>query len=174
MASDITTGRYEPEKKQVGGLKAVYFINGSTNLAVTYTGDAVSAVTDSPICFKYYLKGTQNKAGLGDTVSSRDNGTTYFKQTLELTLKQLTQDDHLKVRQLAVQSPKVIVQDNNDNYFILGIARGLECTGGTIVTGGALGDLSGYTLNFEGEELKPANFLTGTPTAIGFTVIDID
>ena len=41
----------------------------------------------------------------------------------------------------------------------------MECTGGTVVTGAAAGDLSGFTLTFEGmEELAPL-FLASAPAA---------
>jgi hypothetical protein len=46
----------------------------------------------------------------------------------------------------------------------------MEVSGGTIVTGAALGDLSGYTLTLMGQEPVPANFLSTTLTAAGFTV----
>ena len=38
----------------------------------------------------------------------------------------------------------------------------MDCNGGSIVTGAAMGDLSGYTLTLQGMEKKPANFYTGT------------
>ena len=47
----------------------------------------------------------------------------------------------------------------------------MEVSGGTIVTGAAMGDLSGYTLVLSGQEPVPANFLTTTLTAAGFTVV---
>jgi hypothetical protein len=46
----------------------------------------------------------------------------------------------------------------------------MEVSGGTIVTGAAMGDLSGYTLVLSGQEPVPANFLTTTLVAAGFTV----
>jgi hypothetical protein len=38
-------------------------------------------------------------------------------------------------------------------------------TGGTIQTGGALGDLYGYSLTFTGQEQFPAQFLSGSTTS---------
>ncbi len=35
----------------------------------------------------------------------------------------------------------------------------MEVTGGTIVTGAAMSDLSGYTITFTGMERKPAQFI---------------
>ncbi len=46
----------------------------------------------------------------------------------------------------------------------MGLEHGAEVTGGSIVTGAAMGDLSGYTLTFNAQELKPANFVA-SPTA---------
>jgi hypothetical protein len=43
----------------------------------------------------------------------------------------------------------------------MGKNYGAEVTGGTIVTGAAMGDLSGYTLTMEGQEQLPANFING-------------
>ena len=41
----------------------------------------------------------------------------------------------------------------------MGLENGADVSGGTIVTGAAMGDLSGYTLTFSGMEKVPANFL---------------
>ena len=41
----------------------------------------------------------------------------------------------------------------------MGLENGAEVSGGTIVTGAAMGDLAGYTLTFSAQEEKPANFL---------------
>ena len=40
----------------------------------------------------------------------------------------------------------------------------MEVTGGTVVTGAAAGDLSGFTLTFEGMEEAAPFFLNATPT----------
>ena len=43
--------------------------------------------------------------------------------------------------------------------FAAGLEHGMDVSGGTIVTGGAMGDLSGYTLTLTGMERIPANFI---------------
>jgi len=47
----------------------------------------------------------------------------------------------------------------------------MDVTGGTIVTGGAMNELSGYTLTLTGMEKAPANFLGDAPASVGFTVV---
>ena len=48
----------------------------------------------------------------------------------------------------------------------------MDVSGGTVVTGGAMGDLSGYTLTLTGMEKLPANFIKTDPTTAGFTVVN--
>jgi hypothetical protein len=172
MSCDISLGRLEPCKTSNGGLKAVYFVNWGDATGVTYDAtdtDAITAVAGTPTAYKYDLKG--NSSFEQTITSSRENGTTFFEQTLNLTLKKLTIKDHKQIKLLAYGRPQVIVQDNNDNYFWCGLEHGMEVSGGTIVTGAAMGDLSGYTLVLSGQENVPANFIITSLTTAGFTVV---
>jgi hypothetical protein len=172
MACDISLGRLEPCKTSNGGLKAVYFVNEGDATGVTYDvtdTDAISAVAGTPTGYKYDLKG--NSSFEQTITSSRENGTTFFEQKLSLTLKKLTIKDHKQIKLLSYGRPQVIVEDNNGNLFYCGLTHGMDVTGGTIVTGAAMGDLSGYTLELTGQEPVPANFLTTTLTAAGFTIV---
>lgn len=184
MACDLTLGRTEPCKDQVGGLKSVYFINYGDSLTITYDAtdtdviDQLVASADTVSAFKYDLKGSTNSLE-ETTTSSRDNGTTFWEQVLSLTLKTRTKEDHKEIKLLAYGQPYVIVEDNNGNLYAAGLEHGMDVTGGTVATGGAMGDLSGYTLTLTGQERKPANFCipaTGTTvaaklTALGLTVV---
>jgi hypothetical protein len=170
--ADITAGRLDPDKNSVGGLKAVYFINDGDATGVTYDStntDAIDTVTGTPTAYKYDLKGANSFEQT--VVSSRENGTTFYEQNIKLTLPKLTQKAHKELKLLTYGKPQVIVEDNNGNLFYCGLKRGMEVVGGTIVTGTALGDLSGYTLELKGEEPVAANFIDTTLTGAGFTVV---
>jgi len=172
MACEIALGRTEKCKDTTGGLKAVYFVNWGDMTGVTYdvtNTDAISAVAGTPSAYKYELKG--NSSFEQTITSSRENGTTFFEQTLNLTLKKLSIVDHKQIKLLSYGRPQVVVEDNNGNLFLCGLEHGMEVSGGTIVTGAAMGDLSGYTLVLTGQEQVPANFLTTTLTSAGFTVV---
>ena len=172
MACDLALGRIEPCKDSVGGLKNLYFVNygdlGTITYDVTNT-DVIDTVAGTPDAYKYEIKGassfTQN------IQSSRDTGTTAFEQVVEVTLKKLTVADHKELKILAFGRPHVIVEDYNGNFFLAGLEHGAEVTGGTIVTGTAMSDLSGYTLTLTGMERTPANFLGDTPENVGFTIV---
>ena len=79
--------------------------------------------------------------------------------TLNLTLTYLDNDTKEEVQLLAVSNPHIVVEDYYGNIFLCGYENGCELTGGTIVTGAAAGDLSGFTLTFEGQEEKAPYFV---------------
>ena len=162
MACDLTLGRKEPCKDVVGGLRAVYFTDFGDYGTVTQTDDEITNMTGTFTAFKYELKG--NSSFEQAITSSRENGTTFFEQTLNLTLKKLSKEDNKELKLLAFGRPHVAVEDYNGNVFIMGLEHGAEVTGGSISTGAAMGDLSGYTLTLSASELKPANFVD-SPTA---------
>ena len=172
MACDISKGRLEPCKNSIGGLKAVYFVNfgdlGDATYDLTDT-DVIDSFDGTPDAYKYDLKGDSTYE---ETINSdRNTGTSFFTQTLTLNLKKLTKADHKELKLLIHGRTHVIVEDNNGNLFIAGLTRGMDVTGGSITTGAALGDMSGYSLTLEGEEPVPANFLGGEMAAVGFTVV---
>ena len=160
MSCDISRGRIEPCKDSVGGLNAVYFLNKGAIGAITYDVTDVDVITSLGTAipaFKFDIKGASTFTE--SITSSRDNGTTTFEQVLELQLTKLTKEDHKTVKLLAYGSPSILVEDNNGNVFAAGLEHGLDVSGGTIVSGAAMGDMSGYTLTFTGMERVPANFL---------------
>lgn len=162
MACDLTKGRKEPCKDVVGGLKAVYFTDFGDYGTVTQTDDEITDMSGTFTAYKYELKG--NSSFEQAITSSRENGTTFFEQTLNLTLKKLSKEDNKELKLLAFGRPHVAVEDYNGNVFVMGLEHGAEVTGGSISTGAAMGDLSGYTLTLSASELKPANFVD-SPTA---------
>ena len=171
MACDfITSGRQEPCKDSVGGISAVYFVDYGGLGAITYSVTAgeeevIDTVSGSPIPFKYDVR--NNSSYTENIQASRESGTNYFEQVLELTLIKLTKEDHKAIKALSVGRPHIIIEDNLGNLMMAGLEHGCDVTGGTVVTGGAMGDMSGYTLSFTGMERFPANFLTNTGTVDG-------
>lgn len=163
MACDtLTRGRQEPCKNSVGGIKNIYFTDFGDFGTVTLTDDEITDMSGTFTAFKYEVKGNSS---LEQTVnSSRENGTTFYEQTLNLTLKKLSKEDNKELKLLAYGRPHVAVEDYNGNVMVVGLEHGADVSGGTVVTGAAMGDLSGYTLTLTAMETKPANFVA-SPTA---------
>ena len=160
MACDfITSGRQEPCKDSVGGISAVYFVGYDGMGVVTLDSDrVVTSIGSSPTFYKYDVR--NNSSYTENIQASRESGTNYFEQVLELTLIKLTKEDHVAIKALSVGRPHIFIEDNMGNLMLAGLEHGCDVTGGTVVTGGAMGDMSGYTLSFTGMERFPANFVT--------------
>ncbi len=176
MACDLTLGRKEPCKDVVGGLKNVYFVAFGKLGTVTLTNDEITNLTgdssNNLTAFKYELKGNSS---FEQTINaSRENGTTFFDQTLNLTLKKLTKEDNKELKLLAYGRPHVAVEDYNGNVFMMGTEHGADVNGGSIVTGAAMGDLSGYTLTLNAQETAPANFMDSDTKDIDFPFSVVD
>lgn len=174
MSCELFIGRVEPCKDQVGGLKNVYFyyespmyeLGGNLPNPVPpgLDADVITNVSGVTQLFKFELKANENN--LVSTINSdRNNGTTFFTQVLSLKLKRLDAMTTKHLKLLSFGKPYVIVETNNNQFISLGTYRGMEVTGGTVVSGGALGDHSGYTLTLTGEETAPLYFLNASNDA---------
>ena len=160
MACLLTSGRALGCKSSVGGLKAVYFADYGTLGTTTIVDGEITAITGTPVFFKFDLKGSST---LEQTItSSRENGTTFTTQALNLTLPILDKATQEQIKLLSVARPIVVVEDYNSNFILLGKDNGTEVVSGTIVSGAAMGDMSGFTLSMEAMESDPAFFVTST------------
>ena len=172
MACLLTSGRALPCKSSVGGLKAVYFADYGTLGATTIASGEITALAGTPDFFKFDIKGNSS---LETTInSSRENGTTFYTQTLNLTLPVLDKATQEEIKLLATARPHVAIEDYNGNFFLVGLEHGAEVTGGTIVSGAAMGDLRGFTLTLEGQETDPAFFVTPAVITADTSATQID
>jgi len=160
MACTLTTGRKVPCKSAVGGLKTVYFADYGTLGTATIVGGEVTALAGSPALFQFDIKGNSSLETAIN--SSRENGTTFYESTLNLTLTFLEKATQEELKLIAHARPHVFVEDYNGNYFVMGLEHGAEVTGGSIVSGAAMGDLSGFTLTMVAQETAPPYFITGS------------
>ena len=109
MACLLTSGRALPCKSSVGGLKAVYFADYGTLGTTTIASGEITAISGSPDFFKFDIKGNSS---LETTInSSRENGTTFYTQTLNLTLTTLDKATQEEIKLLAASRPHVAIED---------------------------------------------------------------
>ena len=173
MACDISMGRDEVCKDGLGGLRKIYIVNYDSSYFEnkTVASDEITAISTLPAsanAYEFELRSDNNT--LEETnEQSRDNGTSFWTQTLTVNLKKQSKESQAQLKLLSYGRPHVIVEDSNGLYRLLGFQNGMEVSVNTM-TGGALGDMSGYSLTFEGKELNPAYFvadsLINTSTAV--------
>ena len=175
MACNLTRGRLIDCKDSIGGLKAIYICKAYNNnieaVATINTTEMTDAGFDNwsaaesskTIVFKYDL--VPNLSSMTVNVNSDNaNGTTFFTQTLSVTLQKIDHDMTNELRLIAYSRAQIFVQDALDNVYLLGIVNGCHVSGGTVITGTAKGDLTGYTIEWSAEE---KNALIQLPASAG-------
>lgn len=172
MSCDITNGRIEQCKDSVSGLKAIYFINyddldsDNVNYNATDTDVIDTWVPGAPLSmYKYELKSNANSFTTAIN-TSRDNGTTFFEQTLVINLKRQDFATHKNIKLLAYGRPRIVVRSMTDQFFLMGLDQGADMASGSISSGSELGSFNGYeSLTFVAMEEVPANFINVTTEA---------
>lgn len=172
---NLSLGRLKPCKDTVGGIKNIYFVNYGDFTGIAYNvtdTDVIDDLVTAPATFNAYKYEVHFSSSFTQNIqSSMENGTTAFEQVLEVTLPKLTKEDHKELKLISFGHPHVIVEDQNGSFFVSGLLNGMAVTGGTIVTGLNMGDLSGYTLTLTGMEKVPANFLDTNIVDAGGTIV---
>ena len=166
MACAITKGRGVGCKTAFAGIKNIYIIDYSTVDAAL--GDTAGTVTlptdDTAEFFKFEVKGGQTSLETSVT-SSRENGTTFYESTLNITFQLLDVATQEEIKLLNRGRAQYVVElypngAGTTKYLLVGKDNGAEITGGTIVTGAAAGDLQGFTLTAVATEVNPPFFCT--------------
>lgn len=179
MACSLTiTGRSLPCRDALGGVKKVWIVSSFNSVATVSFVDGmwdpvasgeIPGATQATILKDYVSP--KNTSSLTQTVNaSVENGTVFYTQVLSLVCNKPVAADVAEIQNLAKGRLAIVVQDLNDNYFVMGHTRGCELTGGSIATGTAIGDLNGFTLEFTAEEAIPAPFLDPDDSTLTFTV----
>ena len=175
MSCDIGLGRAVKCKDQVGGLSAVYLVNYDDITGYTFTDDVIDTVTGAATinAYKYELKGTSSLSEVFN--SSRETGTSSVESTLVLSLKTQSAVDHKEIKLLTYGRPRVIVEDHNGNFRLMGLEHGAEVTTANANSGAAMADGSGYEITMVATEKIMANFMAATDaaglTTAGLTIV---
>jgi len=169
---DIGKGRLLPCKDQKAGVKNIYVANYDA-YGMTVVADELTSLGTLTEVFKWELKGTTNTLTQAPNIS-RDNGTAFFNQVISATFPKLDAETQQELTLMMYGRPQVFVEDYNGNIFLCGVENGMEMTAGTIVTGGAGGDLTGYTIELTGTEKLGAPFLNSSMKTALLALVSTD
>jgi hypothetical protein len=170
MACLLTSGRKVPCKSAVGGIKNILFADYGTLGNITIVAGEITALSAAPDWFKFEVKGASSLETAIN--SSRENGTTFYESTVTMSLTFQDKATQEQLKLITHARPHVIVEDYNGNYFLVGLEHGAEVTGGSIATGAAMGDLSGYSLTIVAQETAPPYFVDSDAISVDSTQID--
>lgn len=165
MACVLTSGRTEPCRDAVGGLKAVYFADFLEDAFTIAAGEVTAIDAGLTEVFKYELLADGNT--LVETFTAdQNNGTSIYEQVLTLALKKQDKDTANELALIVKARPLVVVQFRDGTYKAVGVSDGTVATG-DIQSGGAKADFNGYNLTLTATEVLPAPTLdSATVTAL--------
>jgi len=171
MACAITKGRGVGCKTAFAGINNIYILDYSDTIAaLSDSSGTITLPTDnSAEFFKFEVQGALSSLETAMT-SSRDNGTTFYESTLNVTFQNLdvaTQEELKLLNRGRAHYVVELFQDGagNTKRLLMGRENGCEVTAGTIVTGAAAGDLQGFTLTVVATEVFPPFFCTAPDVA---------
>jgi hypothetical protein len=173
MACSLTlAGRGVGCKDALGGIKRIYVSEWTDGF---WDDEASGEVADAAAAETFYTYDmTRGSGSLNQTITSDlAAGTVYFDQVCSVTFNKVAAADIAEISNLVKGRMAVLVQDNNDNWFVMGHKNGVEVTGGTAQTGTAAGDQNGFTIEFSAQEVAPAPFLAltaGAPSGVNITI----
>ena len=144
MACDITAGRLRPCKQSLGGLGKLFLFNYVENPFTIVDGVCTAINADLTTVFEYVIEGDGNNVS-ESLLPDRNSGTSVNTQTTTIVLKKIDATSSAQLNLLAYGFPMAVVKDRNGIYHAIGIDDGIDFT---VVqsTGGAKGELNGYTL----------------------------
>jgi hypothetical protein len=163
MSCSLTTGYALGCRDSVGGIKTIYVQGWNATGTVNTNGSGtVTGFTGfSSGFYEYDL--TKATSSMTETLNaSIENGSLYYTPEVTFTINKLQVAVRNELRLLARNRLLVIVQDNNNRYWVLGAANGLEATAGTAGSGTAFGDKSGYEMTLTGMEPDPMLLIVST------------
>lgn len=174
MACELTNGFALECNDLVGGIKNIYIAQfEDVTLAETDgTTTSITAGTNGDKIFKYALE--QGVGNFTETiVSSRENGTHHFEQSVTLSLNKMTAVKRNQIKLLAQNKLMIFCELNQKSalsrtIIVLGHMHGLTLTGGAVgQSGTAFADRVGHELTFSGNQEDPHLFVEDNATIFG-------
>lgn len=156
MACNLTTGITLDCIDSLGGIKTVYVGDAIEFTGLTADADGIlTAVTGTGVFYTFETpKDTATYTGTLNVAPAA--GTLFYLQEVALTFHKLDADKRNALLLLAKNRDiKIIVEDNNGLFWLIGKDRGANATAGTAVSGAAPGDMNGYTITLSASEAEP-------------------
>jgi hypothetical protein len=161
----------------IGGIKELWILGNSGHTISGYTTSATDEITSFSGSGTWYnFELVKQSSSFTEEVLVNDVAQSVtFQPSIVVSLPKLDQSLRNLFFDLVKQNElQVIVKDNNERYWMVGLANGLLVSAGSMATGQAYNDLNGITLTMTGGEPDASREINVTTTlaavASGFTV----
>ena len=156
MPCALSSGYALDCKDSSGGIVEVYFIEKGNVTAINEASGVVTGLTKATgkRFWKYELP--KETGALTETLTGNvQNGTVFYASELKVVVNKLSVAARNEIKLLAQNTLIAVAKDNNGKYWMVGKSNGIDLTTGTLGTGTAFGDRSGFDLTFAGSEPEP-------------------
>lgn len=164
--SCVLTSGYTLACRSIAGIQAVYIgeWNGASLVSgFSYSSNGTINNISSGTSSFYKFEQPIETGSLTETGNFNvQNGTAYYDQVVEITTHNTDQDLANQVNILGRGKWRIIVNDVNGKWFLIGKQNPVYVTAVAGGSGKAYGDLNGFTITFTGKEFDVLTEMTTT------------
>lgn len=168
MSCFISSGHtLDCRNASTGGVKALWVLGGAgnsiTGITSTQTG-GITQIAGTGTFYKYEL--VKQSSNFTEELQVNEQAQNIvFAPSLVVTLPKLTQILRTKWFDLIKPNDlKIIIEDNNERYWLIGQANGVSISAGSMLIGQNYNDVNGVTFTFTGGEPNPSMEIDVTTT----------
>jgi hypothetical protein len=171
MACNLTAAIALDCLDSIGGIKTLWVSTDFDYTSITAGATAgITALSGGTGDF-YQIQVAKDVASFTETFNvSNTNGTAFFEQAVTIPVQHLSSAKREQIQLLAYnRASRVVFEDNNGLYWLVGLTRGCVLSTGTTTTGTAVGDATQYSFVLTAQEPEMA-YQVSTLAALTGTV----
>lgn len=166
MSCNLTSGFSLGCRDSLGGIQKVFIGTWDADTAYGLTGSCDIISSFSPTASFFTFEQELETASFIQTGQfSTENGTSFYEQTLEITLQKLDACNREQIKVLGQGVWRILILDQRGQYWLMGKQNPVRVSASTPQLGKAFGDLNGAVITFLGKEPEPAFNVTATAAA---------
>lgn len=158
----------------IGGIKTLWVSSDFSYSSFTAgsTG-GITALSGATGAF-YQIEVAKDVASFTETFNiSNTNGTAFFQQEVTIPVQHLSSAKRAQIQLLAYnRASRVVFEDNNGLYWMVGLTRGCVISSGTTTTGTAPGDATQYSFVLQAMEPEMAYQVSSLGSLTGTTFVN--
>lgn len=164
MACILTNGHTLGCRDNIGGIQEVYIgeYNGDLLTYTFGTSSIIDTISGATVSFYTFQQDIQVGSYTENGQYSVENGTSFYEQTLAITLPKLEATLREQLVILGQGKWRIIVKDQNGRYWLMGKQNPVRVSAMTPGLGKAYGDLNGAVVTFMGMEPEIAYEVNAT------------
>lgn len=154
MACILTSGYTLSCRDNIGGIQEVYIgeYNGDSMNFVLSGDNIIGTFSGATVSFYTFEQEIETGSYTENGVFSTENGTSFYEQTLAITLHKLEASLRNKLNILGQGKWRIIIKDQRGKYWFMGYQNPVRVSAMTPGVGKAYGDLNGAVITFMGKE----------------------